>query len=358
MTPKTLTIAAATAAATLLAAGCSHQEPPATSSFCIEVANAFTPVKDQGRNPTCWAFAMLAAIETEHIERGDSVNLSPYYAMRCLIEEQYRRRYLSQGSAPITMRGMGHTLLGVMERRGMVPYSSYCRGEGANSAVVARKAARLARSAAATRAGLHRHDSRLAGLLDSAFGPAPRGVYMFGAHYTPPEFARSVCAPGEYMAISSFTHHPFYTRFALETPDNHERGMFLNLPLDSMMAVIRTAVRNRHGVCWEGDISEPGFSFGRGTATLGDTLGTQAPGEADLSQRRRQHMFERFLTTDDHCMAIVGLARDTAGREYFMMKNSWGTANPYGGLMFVSAEYVRMKTIAVWVPAGWNTANR
>lgn len=358
MTPATLVFSAVTAAVTLLAAGCSHKEPPAASSFCIDVANAYTPIKDQGRNPTCWAFAMLAAIETEHIERGDSVNLSPYYAMRCLIEEQYRWRYLSHGSTPITMRGMGHTLLGVMERRGMVPYDAYCRGKQANSAVVARKASRLARSAAATQAGLHRYDSRLAGLLNSALGPAPQGVYMLGAHYTPQEFARSVCAPGEYLAITSFTHHPFYTRFALETPDNHERGLFLNLPVDSMMAVIRTAVRNRHGVCWEGDISEPGFNFGRGTATLGHTDGTQVYGYTNLSQQHRQDMFERFLTTDDHCMAIVGLAHDAEGREYFMMKNSWGTGNPYGGLMYVQAEYVRMKTIAVWVPAAWSTPNR
>ena len=56
------------------------------------------------------------------------------------------------------------------------------------------------------------------------------------------------------------------------------------------------------------------------------------------------------MTTDDHCMAIVGIARNKSGEKYFVMKNSWGTDNPYGGLMFVSADYLRLKTIAVFLP--------
>ena len=44
--------------------------------FDIETINAYTPVKNQGRAPLCWAYAMLSAIETEHIMRGDSVHLS------------------------------------------------------------------------------------------------------------------------------------------------------------------------------------------------------------------------------------------------------------------------------------------
>ena len=89
-------------------------------------------------------------------------------------------------------------------------------------------------------------------------------------------------------------------------------------------------------------MSEPGFSFARGVATLPDGTPT--------TQAHRQEAFERFLTTDDHCMAVVGLARNARGRRFFIMKNSWGTNNPYGGLMYVSEDYVRLKTVAVAVP--------
>ena len=53
----------------------------------VEVLNHMTPIKDQGRSQTCWAYAMLAAIETEHIGRGDSVNLSPAYVEYMLRQE-------------------------------------------------------------------------------------------------------------------------------------------------------------------------------------------------------------------------------------------------------------------------------
>ena len=94
-------------------------------------------------------------------------------------------------------------------------------------------------------------------------------------------------------------------------------------------------------MCWEGDISEPGFSFSKGVAELGEP--------ADVSQRQRQLQFESHATTDDHCMSVVGLAHDSRNRRYYIMKNSWGRRNPYGGLMYVSASYLRLKTIAVVV---------
>ena len=59
-----------------LMCGCAQQEP---KTFTHEVLNRMTPIKNQGESQTCWIYAMLAAIETEHLSWGDSVNLSPYY---------------------------------------------------------------------------------------------------------------------------------------------------------------------------------------------------------------------------------------------------------------------------------------
>lgn len=324
-----------------------------TERFTVEVLNGYTPVKNQGRNFLCWAYAMLATIETEHIMRGDSVNLSVKYVARNLLLDNGRRYYLSGGGSPFSMRGMGLTLLNYAGRDGLVAYDAYRDDEDADLEVLCNKVKRIAVKAVNTRAGLGRFGREAAALADETLGTAPRNVYMLGARYTPQEFARSVCAPGEYVALTSFTHHPFYTRFVLEVPDNWEHNEFYNIPLDTLMSVVERAVRRGHGVCWEGDTSESGFSFARGTARLTDgiTASGDTPEPAtDLSAAARQRAFERFETTDDHCMTIVGLARDGAGSLYFIMKNSWGTANPYGGLMYVSADYVRMKTVAVYLP--------
>lgn len=314
-----------------------HREKP--ERFRVEVMNGYTPVKNQGRGSSCWIFAMLAAIETEHIGRGDSVNLSPYYVERCLLDSVARYEYFARGRERANLRGTGMRLVNAIERYGLVPYDSYYPYGQPNLNVVAAKVRRTV--AGAARAGLGVAMGRAQTVLDAAFGPMPPTIFMYSAEYTPLEFARSVCAPGEYVGLTSFTHHPFNSGFVLELPDNVDKDAFWNIPIDSLTARVVEAVKHHRGVCWEGDISEPGFSFARGTATI--------PAGTRVSQEARQRAFERYDTTDDHCMAIIGLARDSRGRRYFVMKNSWGTGNPYGGLMYMSEDYFRLKTIAVFL---------
>ncbi len=333
--------------AAVLLASCSRRqsaEQP-VEHFTTEVLNPSTPVKDQGRSPACWIYAMLAAIETEHIGRGDSVNLSPYYTMRKMFEDGAQEVYLTHKSSPLLARGTAMRALRLIESRGTVPYDAYHHGQNVNTAVLARKIAIGVKASVNSRRGLAANNARIGAMLNAAFGHEPRRVYMLGAEYSPQEFARSVCAPGEYEALTSFTHHPFYSRFALEVPDNVYRDKCLNVPLDTLMERMERAVRNHHGVCWEGDVSEPGFSSASGVARI--------PKNCDLSQEARQRMFERFETTDDHCMAIVGIAHDDRGGKYFIMKNSYGATNPYTGFVYVSFEYVRMKTIAAVISRGY-----
>lgn len=313
-------------------------------SFTHEVMNKYTPIKNQGKDGTCWAYAMLAAIETEHLMRGDSVNLSPYYAVRSSLEEQMMRFYLSMGKTEVHDRGTGHTLLNTLTRKGMVAYDAYHPTGNPQTAVVIRKITHAAQAAIHAKVGLQRYSKIINELLDESFGVKPKQVYMLGAQYTPEEFARSVCANNEYTSYTSFTHHNMGSRYVLEVADNWERDETYNLPLDTLVLRVVNAVKQGRGVCWEGDISEPGFSFRRGIAIL--------PSAQQVSQQARQKEYESFKTTDDHCMAIVGLARDGAGKRYFVMKNSWGTDNPYGGLMYMSEDYLRMKTIAVFMPCG------
>ena len=175
-------------------------------------------------------------------------------------------------------------------------------------------------------------------MLDSRMGALPQRVYMLHAQYSFGEFARSVYAQ-DYQALTSFTHHPFGRGVVLELPDNHRRDSFLNVPLDTLMHAIDRALDQGYAVCWEGDISEPGFSFSRGVATL--------PHSPRYDQQLRQRWFERRQTTDDHCMCIIGRAHDRQGHPYYIAKNSWGTDNPFGGMMYISRDYIRMKTIAI-----------
>jgi hypothetical protein len=264
--------------ALLLLTSCNNKSK-INKQFHLDVINSYTPVKNQGNSQTCWAYAMLAAIETEHIMRGDSVNLSPAYVEKMVGKDR---------RAPKNKRGMGATLLNMLDEHGLVAYDA----------------------------------------MRDVHTPAPKYVFMLGAQYTPREFAHSVCAPGEYISLCTTSDAPYNQWTVLNLPDNWEHNKFYNLSPDSLLYHTEQAVRLHHGICWEGDISEHGFDFKKGVADLSLINGN---------------------TSDDHCMSIVGIAENHDGKPFFIMKNSWGTDNPFLGLMVMSFDYFKKKTIAIYM---------
>lgn len=313
-------------------------DKPRKERFTIERMNKITPVKNQGQSPLCWVYAMLATIESDRLMQGDSVNLSAAYVARSVLMRQAEQCYLTRGSKQPSLRGVAPMALDALFAYGVMPFDAYC--SDADFHVAARRIRILAENAAVRRTGVTRLRDKASDMLDDAVNPVPHRVYMLGAEYTPLEFAHSVCREGEYVAMTSFTHKPFDEMVELDLPDNTAGCRFMNVPVDTLIAKMVVALGSGRSVCWEGDVSEPHFSFADGTARLEN--------ESDsVTQEQRQRAFETFRTTDDHCMAVVGLARDDSGNRYFVCKNSWGTGNPYGGLMFMSFNYARMKTVAV-----------
>ena len=180
---------------------------------------------------------------------------------------------------------------------------------------------------------------RAVALLDEQMGAVPDSFLYRGRSYTARSFADSLRFKAEdYVQLTSFTHHPFYTPFILEVPDNWEHQCYFNLPLDELEQVVRRALSAGKTVAWHGDVSEDTFSPRQGMA-----LWTQHP----VTQEMRQHEFERFLTTDDHMMHLIGTAHDEAGRFYYLLKNSYGRYGAYAGLLYMSEDYFRAKTVSV-----------
>lgn len=311
--------------------------------FVVDCMLKTTPVKNQGASPLCWVYGMLATIETEHLMQGDSVNLSPAYVARRVMGERAQACYFGGGRQTVSMRGMAPMLISAIERFGILPYDSYPDTKGLDMGVLGRAVAFSARSIGAAGGGLSAFNAQLTRRLNDSMGFLPLHVFMLGAEYSPVEFAHSVCLPDEYEAYTSFTHHPFNRSFVLEVSDNTERCAFMNVPLNELMRLMTRALSQGHPVCWEGDISEPGFQVGRGTAEL-------PSGSARPSQELRQREFERLETTDDHVMELIGLAHDRQGRRFFIAKNSYGEVGPFGGLMFLSADYVALKTVCIVLP--------
>lgn len=186
---------------------------------------------------------------------------------------------------------------------------------------------------------------KLIDIYNSHLGRCPERFTYKGKEYTPQSFAKSLgLNAGDYIALTSFTHHPFYTEFPVEVPDNWRNGHSRNIPLDELMAVIDSAINRGYTVLWASDTSETGF-LRNGIATVPEMK------EADITQELRQNSFDTWETTDDHNMLIYGIAQDQYGEEYYMVKNSWGKRGKFGGVWYVSKAYVRYKTINILVNA-------
>jgi len=211
-------------------------------------------------------------------------------------------------------------------------------------------------------------------ILDSYLGELPDTFEIDSVRFTPEGFAEELgLNMDDYILITSYTHHPFYSKFILEVPDNWSWGKVYNVPLNELIEIIDSAVFNNYSVVWSADISEKGFSFANGLAiipeiiyedmdveerAIWDTLPQEVKDkqvynfnspvtERTITQEIRQEGFDNYTTTDDHGMHIVGIAEDQNKTKYYYVKNSWGTSNPYFGYMYVSEAYVKYKTMSV-----------
>ncbi len=178
--------------------------------------------------------------------------------------------------------------------------------------------------------------------------------------------------PDDYVEITSFTHHPFYTWFVLEIPDNWNFKQAFNVKMDELVQITEYAIMNGYTVAWGADVSEKGFSHKNGLAIVPEDIrsvsdrktdekfltpdGEKIPNgfmqpvkELKVTQEMRQKAFENKLTTDDHGMHIVGIAKDQTEKKYFIVKNSWGDTNDLNGYFFVSYPYFAYKTTMIMV---------
>jgi hypothetical protein len=108
-------------------------------------------------------------------------------------------------------------------------------------------------------------------------------IYLGSKEYTPLSYFQSLgINPDDYVSLTSFTHHPFYTKFAIEIPDNWRWGESYNLPLDEFMSVFDYAVNQVYTIAWAYDVIEKGFTR-NGIAVNPETKLEKLPGSDQQS---------------------------------------------------------------------------
>lgn len=341
------------------------------------------PVTNQYKSGTCWCFSTVSFIEEEILRAGGpEIKLSEMWIVRNIYFEKAVKYVRLHGSLNFAVGGAAHDVTHAIEKYGIVPREVY---KGLNygtempefgeidevlkayvDAVIKNKNGKLT---PAWQDGLN-------AILDAYFGERPETFTYEGKEYTPHTFAESLPVKmSDYIEFSSYTHHPFYSSFIIEVPDNWLWGEVYNVPLNEMMQVIDDAIAEGHPVAWGTDVSEKGF---RGAKAIGiipeeaekNMVGSDAERwgklssaekeaqiysldqpvkEKTITQEMRQTAYDNYETTDDHGMVIVGTAVDQNGSPFYKVQNSWGDRGPYEGFYYFSRPFVEYKTMDIMV---------
>ena len=370
-----------------IALGAAAQNPDSTQGYRFTDGKIIrtTPVKNQNRSGTCWCYSTMTMLESEILRAGGpEMHLSEMWIVRHSFMDKAVKYVRLHGELNFAEGGASHDVTEGIKQYGIVPFEVY---PGLNygtdkpdfhelSAVLKAYLDAVIDASKGNRPLSTAWKRGFDAILDTYFGPCPETFTYDGREYTPKSFAESLPIDmDDYVDLSSFSHHPFYTPFIIEVPDNWMWASVWNLPLDEMMQTIDHALENGYTVAWGTDVSEKGFSRTKAIgiipeADLESMSGTEAekwgkltarekeaalykfdkPGkERKIDQQMRQTAFDNYETTDDHGMVIVGTATDQIGNRYYKVQNSWDVIPPYDGFWYFSRPFVEYKTMSIMV---------
>lgn len=357
-------------------------KPKTAYEFTVVKQLPITSIKNQSRSSTCWSFSTNAFLESEIIRLGKGeVDLSEMFVVSSSYFDKSDKYVRTSGNINLSPGSSFGDALYVLKHYGTVPekeMSGLNYGEknhahnefdaaisGYVNAILKNPNGKLSTA----------WKSGLAGILDAYLGKKPEKFIVNGKEFTPKTYAQSLgINPDDYVSLTSYSHHPFYTQFAIEIPDNWRWDLSYNLPIEELMQVFDNSINNGYTVLWGSDVSEKGFTR-NGIAIMPDIEVVNTSGsdqarwtglskseidskifslmervpEKVITQEERQKAFDNGQTTDDHGMQIFGIAKDQDGRKFYMVKNSWGETGEFKGIWYVSESFVKYKTMNIVV---------
>ena len=348
-------------------------------TFTTVKAAPITSIKNQASSGTCWSFSTISFLESEAIRLGKITDeakypdFSEFFVVSTSYKERAEKYIRLDGKLGFSAGSGSGDVLEVVREHGIVPnvemtgmnYGSPLPQQAELDAVLLGYVQAVARN---TRTLSTAWKRGFDAVVDEYLGKAPETFTVDGKTYTPASYRDAMkINPDDYIELTSFTHHPFYTWFALEVCDNWRGSRSYNVPIDELMAVVDNALDNGYTVCWGADVSHDGFTRdGLGILIdvkasaagsdqehwVGKEEGKPAPVvvvESVPTQESRQLEFDNKTMTDDHGMHIYGIATDQDGKKYYMVKNSWGETGKYKGIWYVTEAFLKAQTLDITV---------
>ena len=364
------------------------QEQPKEEGFVFTTVkeNPITSIKNQNRAGTCWCYSTLSFLEAELLRMGKGeYDFSEMFIVHNTYLDRADKAVRTHGDISFSQGGSFYDVIYGMEKFGLVPeeemrpgimygdtLSNHNELTAVSDAVVAAIAKGRLSKLQADANNVPLWKKAIASIHDIYLGERPEKFTYKGKEYTPKSFYESTgLKASDYVSLTSYTHHPFYSQFVLEIQDNWRWALSYNLPIDELMEVFDNAIMNGYTIAWGSDVSEPGFTR-NGIAVMPDDQKAQELSGSDMArwlkmrpeekklntkpqpqkwctQEERQLAYDNWETTDDHGMVIYGIAKDQEGNEYYMVKNSWGKSGKYDGIWYASKAFARYKTMNILV---------
>lgn len=349
--------------------------------FTVVKENPITSIKNQSRSGTCWDYSTLSYFESEILKAtGKTYDLCEAFVANKTYMDRAIQVVRLHGDCQFSQGGSAYDVYYVLKNYGICPEDAMplpgtLYGDSLNnfneffgqlepyvSGVAKGKSRKLSTQ---WKVGLQ-------GILDAYLGECPESFTYQGKTYTPKTFAASLGLDWKnYVSITSYSHHPYYSQFAVEVQDNWRNPLSWNLPMEDMARIIDNAIMNGYTVAWGGDVSEEGFTR-NGLAYFYDTKQMESLAGSDMAhwlklspQKRtsvidslgctvpelvptpeqRQERYDNWQLTDDHGMLIFGIAKDQNGKEYYMVKNSWGETGEYKGIWYMTKNFIIANTM-------------
>ncbi len=355
-----------------------------TNKFTVVKELPITSIKDQGNSGTCWSYSSVGFIEAELLRQGKpQYDLSDMFVVNHSYKDKAEKYVRLHGKLNFAQGGSFYDVLYVFKHYGAVPEKEM---RGLNYGTTRNAHNEMEKGAKGFLDAIVKNpNNRLTpvwkdafnGIIDTYLGKLPEKFTFEGKEYTPKSFAKKIgFNADDYVSITSYSHHPFYTAFPLEIEDNWRWSNSYNLPVKELMEVMFNAIETGYPMAWGADVSEVGFNR-NGIGVLADVKAIETAGsdqarwiglsrnakhqeilrlintpncpEIEPTQEYRQKCFDNYTLTDDHGMVIYGIAKNQAGRKFFMIKNSWGEAGAYKGIWYISEKYVAGRTMNIVV---------
>lgn len=356
--------------------------------FTTVLENPVTSIKDQHRSGTCWAYSAISFVESEVIRINKITDPEKYpdFSEFFVVSHSYSDRadkyVMLDGNLTFGAGSQGEDVLDVIRLYGLVPqaemtgmnYGSDLPAQSELDAVLRAYIDAVVKNP--NRVLTTAWKRGFQAILDEYLGEYPKTFVVDGVEYTPESYRDALnFNPDDYVTLTSYTHHPFYTYFPFEVADNWRWDQFYNVPIDEMMEILDYALENGYTISWGADVSEPGFTRD-GLAILVDVSASNNSGsdqerwvgksedkqakakakkagknnpivELVPTQETRQTGFMNKTITDDHGMQIYGIAKDQWGGKYYLVKNSWGETGKYKGVWYASEAFVKGQTLDI-----------